>query len=73
MERLIPKAIAYARNVRAIENNSYQAWLRQVVEREDLIAWAQKEEPRHLRDDLTEYVWLPWWRRAINKVWGAIP
>lgn len=41
---LIPKAIAYAKNVKAIENHSFQAWLQQTIDREDLIWWARNGE-----------------------------
>ena len=43
MRNAIPKAIAYSRNVHAIENHSFQAWLKQQIEKEDLIAWGQSE------------------------------
>jgi hypothetical protein len=55
MKNAIPKAIAYAKNVNAIENHSFQAWLKEKVEREDLIAWAQREDDRQLKlDDMQE-------------------
>lgn len=75
MRNAIPKAIAYSRNVRAIENHSFQAWLRQTIEREDLIAWARGEEPKPLRDfclpsKMYEAVKAePWWRTLT----GIIP
>ena len=44
MRNAIPKAIAYAKNVRTVENHSFQAWLSEIIKKEDLIAWAQQEE-----------------------------
>lgn len=58
--RLIPKALAYAKNVNAVENNSFQAWLQEKVDREDLIWWARKEEVRELREDTESLVTLQW-------------
>ena len=46
MKNFIPKAIAYSRDVRAIENHSYQAWLAEVIKKEDLIAWSRRPEVR---------------------------
>ena len=57
MKNLIPKAIAYAKNVNAIENHSFQAWLQEKVEREDLIWWAQREENRPLVSDTDPPRW----------------
>lgn len=53
---LIPKAVSYAKNVNAIENHSYQEWLRQIIKREDEMAWAQseKEEPEAAPEDVEE-------------------
>lgn len=66
---LIPKAVAYARNVNAIENHSFQAWLQKVVDREDLIWWAQQPEVRELRPDTTEPVKV----NVLGRLIGLIP
>lgn len=52
--KLIPKAIAYSKNVNAIENHSFQAWLSEKVEKEDLIWWAQQPDKRELREEQCE-------------------
>ncbi len=54
MRNAIPLAIAYARNVHAIENHSFQRWLQEKVEREDLIWWARRPEERELLEDQEE-------------------
>jgi hypothetical protein len=41
---LIPKAIAYAKDCHTIENWSFQKWLQDTIDREDLIAWAQRDD-----------------------------
>lgn len=66
-QRLIPKALAYARNVRAIENHSFRHWLEQTIQREDLIAWARREEERPLVGCIPYDVPKePWKRRFIS-------
>jgi len=52
---LIPKAIAYSKTVNAVDNHSFQKWLQEKVDREDLIWWARKDEDRQLKmDDMQE-------------------
>lgn len=68
MRNAIPKAIAYAKNVNAIENHSFQKWLQEKVDKEDLIWWAQKDHVRELRPDTT-----PKTDRKLGKaIWGLI-
>jgi hypothetical protein len=63
--KLIPRAIAYAKDCKTIENHSFQSWLQEVVEREDLIAWARdwketwtepKEAPKGFRAFVSQLV-----------------
>lgn len=62
---LIKKQIAFSSKVNP-EGEIKPAWenfLQYTVNRESYIDWAQREEPRALRDDILEYDAKPWYSK----------
>lgn len=72
MRGLIPQELARLSKVRAFTPNVHAQWQAEENERA-FLEWCRKEEPRHLRDDLMDYVWVPWWKRVAIFFNGLIP